>query len=185
MEKQNRFKSKAAWAAVATLLFFILKTYGLLASMGLTEYSFKEVTTLIFAVLIAARDLNDQVIRTRQGKLWGSVAIYRVLQNETYLGKIISNKQKGDSHKIRKPSSEAYRKLPKEEWIIVENCHEAIITQDEFDKTQVLNKKRTLIPPAARASRGEFTGVLRCKCCGHTMRVQRKKEGYKLFSRKH
>lgn len=84
-------------------------------------------------------------------------------------------------HKIRKPSSEAYRRLPKEEWIIVENCHEAIITQDEFDKIQLLNKKRTLIPPAARASRGEFTGVLRCKCCGHTMRIQRKKDGKDLI----
>ncbi|WP_147565172.1 phage holin [Clostridium tyrobutyricum] len=58
-QKQNRFKSKAAWVAVAALLLFILKTYGLLASIGLTEESYKELTTLIFAVLTAFGIFND------------------------------------------------------------------------------------------------------------------------------
>lgn len=58
-QKQNRFKSKAAWVAVAALLLFILKTYGLLATIGLTEESYKELTTLIFAVLTAFGIFND------------------------------------------------------------------------------------------------------------------------------
>lgn len=128
-----------------------------------------------------ALNLNEQGIRTRQGKIWSHVAIYRILTSETYLGKIISNKQKGDAHKIKKSSSENYRKLSREEWIIVENCHEAIITQDEFDKIQLLIKKRTLIPAGARASKTEFTGVLRCGCCGHTMQIQKKKDGKDLI----
>lgn len=59
MEKQNRFKSKAAWVAIVTLLLFVLKTYGLLAPIGLTEDSFKELTTLVFAVLAAFGIFND------------------------------------------------------------------------------------------------------------------------------
>lgn len=59
MEKQNRFKSKAAWVAVAALLLFILKNYGLLAPIGLTEDSFKELTTLIFGALSAFGIFND------------------------------------------------------------------------------------------------------------------------------
>lgn len=59
MEKQNRFKSKAAWAAVGTLLLFILKTYGLFVPIGLTEDSFKEFTTLAFTVLTAFGIFND------------------------------------------------------------------------------------------------------------------------------
>lgn len=109
------------------------------------------------------------------------MAIYRILTSETYLGKIISNKQKGDAHKVKKSSSENYRKLSREEWVIVENCHEAIITQDEFDKIQLLIKKKTLIPAGARASKTEFTGVLRCGCCGHTMQIQKKKDGKDLI----
>lgn len=58
-QKQNRFKSKAAWVTVAALLLFILKTYGLLAPIGLTEESYKELTTLIFAVFTAFGIFND------------------------------------------------------------------------------------------------------------------------------
>lgn len=124
-----------------------------------------------------AWDLNKKNIRTRRGKRWSNVAIYRILQNETYLGKIISNKQKGDGHKIKKPSAEEYRKLPREEWVIVENCHEPIITEEEFNKIQVLIEKRRLLPTSARTSKGEFTGVLKCGVCGHTMQVQKRKNG--------
>ena len=59
MEKQNRFKSKTAWVAVAALVLFILKNYGLLVPIGLTEDSFKELTTLIFTVLSAFAFFND------------------------------------------------------------------------------------------------------------------------------
>ena len=59
MEKQNRFKSKAAWVAVAALMLFILKNYGLLAPVGLTENSFKELTNLIFSVISAFGIFND------------------------------------------------------------------------------------------------------------------------------
>ncbi|WP_294185058.1 phage holin [uncultured Clostridium sp.] len=58
-QKQNRFKSKAAWVAAAALMLFILKTYGLLAPIGFTEESYKELTTLIFAVLTAFGIFND------------------------------------------------------------------------------------------------------------------------------
>ena len=59
MEKQNRLKSKAAWVAVAALMLFILKNYGLLAPVGLTDNSFKELTNLIFAVISAFGIFND------------------------------------------------------------------------------------------------------------------------------
>lgn len=49
----------ASWAAVAALVISIFKTYGLLAPIGLTEDSYKELTTLIFFVLIAFGIFND------------------------------------------------------------------------------------------------------------------------------
>ena len=63
MIKQSRWKSKAAWTAVAALILFILKTYGLLAPIGLTEDSYKELTTLIFAVLSGFAFFNDPTNR--------------------------------------------------------------------------------------------------------------------------
>lgn len=57
--RQSRWRSKVAWSAMAALILFILKNYGLLVPIGLTEDSFKELTTLIFALLSAFAFFND------------------------------------------------------------------------------------------------------------------------------
>lgn len=59
MNIQSRWRSKAAWASVITLVLFILKTYGLLDAIGLSENSFKELTALIFAVALAFGVFNN------------------------------------------------------------------------------------------------------------------------------
>jgi len=56
---QNRFKSPVAWGATIALVLFILKTYGLLQPIGLTEDSFQELTTLVFAAATAFGILNN------------------------------------------------------------------------------------------------------------------------------
>lgn len=56
---QNRFKSKAAWLAVAALLGFILGNYGLYDKIGLTDQTYKTLVDLIFAVLAAFGIFNN------------------------------------------------------------------------------------------------------------------------------
>ncbi|RCX14389.1 hypothetical protein DFR58_115113 [Anaerobacterium chartisolvens] len=56
---QSRWRSPVAWTAIAALLLFIMKNYGLLDHVGLTEDSVKELTTLIFAVLSAFAIFNN------------------------------------------------------------------------------------------------------------------------------
>ena len=59
MNIQSRWKSPVAWAALAALVLFILKTYGLLAPIGLTEDTYKELITLVFGALAAFGILNN------------------------------------------------------------------------------------------------------------------------------
>ena len=56
---QNRLRSKVAWVSIAALLLFILKNYGLLAPIGLTEDSYKKFTDLIFGALTAFGIFNN------------------------------------------------------------------------------------------------------------------------------
>lgn len=56
---RNRFRSPVVWASIAALVLFVLKTYNLLAPVGLTEDSFKELSTLIFAALTAFGIFNN------------------------------------------------------------------------------------------------------------------------------
>lgn len=61
--QQSRWRSPVAWSALAALVLYILKTYGLLAPIGLTEESFKELTTLLFAALTAFGIFNNPTSR--------------------------------------------------------------------------------------------------------------------------
>ncbi|GAB6157844.1 hypothetical protein JCM39194_10440 [Desulfotomaculum varum] len=61
--QQSRWRSPVAWSALAALVLFILKTYGLLAPIGLTEDSFKELTTLLFAALTSFGIFNNPTSR--------------------------------------------------------------------------------------------------------------------------
>ncbi len=62
---RNRWKSPVVWASIAAVILFILKTYNLLAPIGLTEDSFKELTTLIFAALTAFGIFNNPTDKDR------------------------------------------------------------------------------------------------------------------------
>jgi uncharacterized membrane protein len=56
---QNRLKSPVVWASLAALLFFVLKTWGLLEWMGLTKDSYDELISLLLAALTAFGVLNN------------------------------------------------------------------------------------------------------------------------------
>ncbi|MBU3177646.1 recombinase family protein [Clostridium estertheticum] len=127
-----------------------------------------------------AWELNRQSIPSPRGKTWSNVTIYRLLKDETHLGKIISNKQKGDGHKIKKSDSEEFRRLPKNEWVVIENCHEPVISEFEFCKIEDMMSKRAIVPVSARAGKNDLSGILKCSICGYSMSLYRKKDG-KLY----
>lgn len=56
---QSRWKSKAAWGAIAALVLFILQTFGLLEPLGLNEGTFNKFFSLLFAALTAFGIFND------------------------------------------------------------------------------------------------------------------------------
>lgn len=68
---------------------------------------------------------------------WHVTSIRAILDNEVYLGKLVYGKQRNKSMK----SKEKVRN-PKEERIVVENCHEPIISQELWDTVhKILNAK--------------------------------------------
>ncbi len=56
---QNRLKSPAAWAAIISLVAFVLGNYGLYDYIGLTNETFKILADLVFAVLVALGVFNN------------------------------------------------------------------------------------------------------------------------------
>ena len=94
---------------------------------------------------------------------WSAVAVKRILTNETYTGILVQGKEEKLSYKMKK----SFRK-PEEEWVRVENAHEAIISREDFCIVQELLKTDT------RAGSGEqkahrYAGMLFCGDCGKPM----------------
>jgi len=122
---------------------------------------------------------NKNGIFTSKGNYWSAVTIQRLLVDETHLGKIISNKTQGDGHKNKRPNAKDVKVLPKSEWVIVENCHEQVKTQEEHDRITQFIADRKLIGTKARHQTFVFSGLIKCKRCGHSHTFYIKRD--KLF----
>lgn len=108
---------------------------------------------------------------------WSPVAVKRILINEIYTGTMVQGKSEKINHKIDK-----CREKPREEWVRVENTHEAIITKEDFDTVQ------KLLHTDSRASGGDekahlFSGLLFCGDCMEPMvrRVNRYKDSTRVY----
>ena len=99
---------------------------------------------------------------------WHVTSIRAILNNEVYLGKLVYGKQRNKSLKSKEKVHN-----PKEDWIIVENCHEPIITQELWDTVhKILNAKHR---PAKTGEVQMFAGLLYCADCGHCLTYSQKK----------
>lgn len=90
---------------------------------------------------------------------WGKETISRILENMVYLGHTVNFKRANLSYKSKK---QVY--LPKEDWLIFENTHPAIIEKSVWDKVQELRKHKRRLTKTGKTS--IFSGLLRCADCG-------------------
>ena len=109
--------------------------------------------------------------------MWSSSTVKRILSNEVYLGHLIQGKTEKINYKLKKSVEK-----PKEEWVKVENTHEAIISEDNFLIVQNLLKVDSRVSPVSEKS-SLFAGVLFCGDCGEQMirRVNRYKDTQKVY----
>jgi len=123
-----------------------------------------------------AYELNKREIPSPRNSKWSNVTVYRLLLDETHLGKIISNKSKGDGHAKKKPNSIAQKILPKDQWVIVENCHESVKTQDEHEKILLFLNRLPYMAKRKPKSILALSDLIKCGKCGHTMAVAYRKD---------
>lgn len=97
---------------------------------------------------------------------WSPTTVKHILSNESYIGTLIQGREKKVSYKSKKVVL-----APKEEWVIIKDNHEPIISKEDFYKVQELLKlNRKCSQNAAQA--GKFyplAGKVKCKDCGSTM----------------
>lgn len=98
--------------------------------------------------------------------LWCPRTIGDMLANQTYVGNLTQGKRKKINYKSKKEI-----RMPKEEWIIVPNTHEAIIDPEVFKTVQNLLMKKQ--KSTATTHPHLLSGFLICKECGHAIGINR------------
>ena len=90
---------------------------------------------------------------------WGNETIAHILEKAEYCGHTVNFRTHVKSYKNKKRVDN-----PKEDWLIFENPHEAIITQQEFDLVQELRKNKRR--PTKHEEVNPFSGICYCADCG-------------------
>jgi site-specific DNA recombinase len=117
-------------------------------------------------------------------KEWTSSTISKMLHNIVYLGHTAQGKTTKVSFKSRVTLSK-----PAEDWIIIKNTHEPIVSQSTFDVVSKRAVSRRNTPKTCFSN--VFSGIAKCADCGRNMSTTgtRKKgaianfvcSGYKLY----
>lgn len=88
---------------------------------------------------------------------WTYTTINRILRNEMYIGNMVQGR------KYQRMRSRAKLKK-REDWIVVEGTHEAIIDRDTWERVQELLESE--VQKENRfMEKGLFSGILRCSAC--------------------
>ena len=105
---------------------------------------------------------NDKDVET-----WSTATVGNILRNQMYVGDMVGNKREVKNYRTGKQIVHT-----KDEYIVIPNTHEPIISREDFEKVQMLvaNKHR----PSKTNHENEFRGLLKCANCGRTMTMYHK-----------
>ena len=98
---------------------------------------------------------------------WCPGTIGEILNNTVYLGCLTSLKTEVVNCKTRKSAA-----VPPDRQIVTHHAHEAIISQEQFDRVKQIRASHRC--PANYHRDNIFRGKLFCECCGHPLAISRK-----------
>jgi DNA invertase Pin-like site-specific DNA recombinase len=101
--------------------------------------------------------------RTSTTPSWGAKSVIRILENELYTGVMVQGKNQKINYKVKKS-----RAVSSEQWIRVQDTHEAIIPRTYFDRVQEIMRLDTRTAPSEK-NVYPLSGLVRCGDCEQNM----------------
>ena len=97
---------------------------------------------------------------------WSNSAIANLLENEIYLGNTVNMKYSTKSYKDKRRVEH-----PREECLVFENTHPALITREVWDMVQRVRKNKRRLTKMEEQSK--YSGLVFCADCGSNMVLHR------------
>ena len=109
--------------------------------------------------------------RITEENFWTSGTVLKIIRDERYFGRSIYGKRRRDS-----VGSSHTVKASRDKWIITENAHEAIISEDQFRLAQ--SKLRICRESVPTKAANPLAKKVYCGCCGRAMKRSKSKVRY-------
>lgn len=136
-----------------------------------------ELYTDLHSVRKVRDALNEQGYRNQRGNLFTDENIGRIVKNVMHKGWVILNR-----HHKEFDSKETIKKL-EDEWVIVKNDHEAIVSEELWDAVNdEIQSHRNKGNSGTRGKRGgtdPLSGKMVCNCCGRVLWKHASQGSYK------
>ena len=126
---------------------------------------------------VIARELREEGINPMRVKEWSNTVILRVIRNEKYCGDLVQKK----TYTPDFLSHEKKYNRGQEEFVIIKDHHEPIISRELFDKANRILDAKSLSQEgkAKHSNRYPFSGKIKCGRCGasYVARYKTRKDG--------
>ena len=103
---------------------------------------------------------------TSSWHLWNTSVLRTLLDNPAYIGNLAQHRTTTVSYKNHK-----WQRRPKEDWIVIENAHEPIISKELWDRVKEVEASVSNGKPTKRGFTHPLSGLLFCADCGQKMRL--------------
>lgn len=101
--------------------------------------------------------------RTKRESVWSAGMVLRILKNPVYIGVLEQGRVTTPSYRVKRLVNK-----PREEWAVVEGCHEPIIDRYDFENIQKVLALDTRTSASGKAVE-MFSGMVFCGECGGAM----------------
>ena len=126
---------------------------------------------------VIARELREAGITHMRVKEWSNTVILRVIRNEKYCGDLVQKKTFTPDFL----SHEKKYNRGEEEFVIIKDHHEPIVSRELFEKANRILDEKSLTQEgkAKHSNRYPFSGKIKCGCCGssYVARYKNRKNG--------
>ena len=95
---------------------------------------------------------------------WSSERVTFMLKNEVYIGNMVQGRTRKINYKL-----DALKKLPQEEWTVVDGTHQPLVSREVFEKVQLMIASRT--GTRLRTHDYLLKGLIHCHECGYPLGV--------------
>jgi DNA-binding PadR family transcriptional regulator len=117
---------------------------------------------------LIARRLNALGSVPHRSAAWNRNSVRHILRNPTFCGKVVWYKRRHIRPGAANPKHKT-KYMPESEWRVYDGLHEAIVTEEQFERAQEIRRGRYIPPSNDGTIKSPLAGFVKCAVCGQNM----------------